>query len=232
MRLRDDLTRTALVQASSMPWSPSPAPGVERRMLFRRGGERAQATSIVRYAPNSAFPSHVHHGGEEFLVLAGVFVDEHGDYPAGSYVRNPPGSTHAPASVEGATLFVRLWQFRRGDAQRLVRLPGEGAIGVLRPGVSRSRVLYADTHEDIRIETWGAGTQLSVGDPEGLELLVLAGEVSLGARRLSTPDWLRVPAGTTLELAVGELGAQVWVRRAPLLHADVCPFAFERPKES
>ena len=47
--------------------------------------------------------THVHGGGEEFLVLEGVFQDEHGDFPAGSYVRNPPQSHHTP---------VRCWAVR------------------------------------------------------------------------------------------------------------------------
>ena len=72
--------------------------GVERRMLDRIGDEVARATSIVRYAAGSRFSPHTHGGGEEFLVLDGVFQDEHGDYPAGSYVRNPPTSRHTPGS--------------------------------------------------------------------------------------------------------------------------------------
>ncbi|SFU52592.1 cupin domain-containing protein [Nitrosospira multiformis] len=92
MRINDDLSQPVIVQAGKMDWRPSPAPGVDRRMLFRIGGEVARATSIVRYAPGSVFPRHTHGGGEEILVLDGVFQDEHGDYPAGSYLRNPPGT--------------------------------------------------------------------------------------------------------------------------------------------
>src|SRR5918993_663748 len=94
-----------------LPWAPSPMAGVERRMLDRVGGEVARATSIVRYAPGSRFSAHAHGGGEEFLVLEGVFSDEHGDFPTGSYVRNPPTSRHTPGSESGCTLFVKLWQF-------------------------------------------------------------------------------------------------------------------------
>nr|WP_245419771.1 cupin domain-containing protein [Phyllobacterium salinisoli] len=81
MRINDDLSRSAIVHASLQDWMQSPAPGVERRMLFRIGDEKARATSIVRYVPGSAFARHVHSGGEEFLVLDGVFQDEGGDYP-------------------------------------------------------------------------------------------------------------------------------------------------------
>ena len=92
-------------------------------MLDRIGGEVARATTIVRYAPNSRFPAHIHGGGEEFLVLDGVFQDEHGDFPAGSYVRNPPGTRHTPGSAPGCTIFVKLWQFDPDDRTE-VRLDG------------------------------------------------------------------------------------------------------------
>ncbi len=84
-------------------------------MLDRIGDEVARATSIVRYAPKSRFSAHTHGGGEEFLVLEGVFQDEHGDFPAGSYIRNPPTSSHTPGSAPGCTIFVKLWQFDPDD---------------------------------------------------------------------------------------------------------------------
>ena len=136
MRINDDLSRPAIVHAAKLDWVPSPAAGVDRRMLFRIGGEVARATSIVRYAPGSVFPPHAHGGGEEIVVLEGVFQDEHGDYPAGCYFRNPPGTSHVPASKEGCTIFVRLWQFRDGDRAQIVRRPGEGEKTEPRPGAA------------------------------------------------------------------------------------------------
>ena len=117
LNLNDDFSRRVVAPVSDAAWAPSPQPGVERRMLDRVGGEVARATSVVRYAPNSRFERHVHGGGEEILVLEGVFSDEAGDYPAGTYLRNPPGSAHAPFSREGCVLFVKLWQFAQGDLQ-------------------------------------------------------------------------------------------------------------------
>ena len=95
---------------SQYSWQTSPQAGVERVMLDRIGAEKARATSVVRYAPESTFPSHAHPGGEEIMVLSGTFSDESGDYPQGFYLRNPPGSSHAPKSKSGATIFVKLWQ--------------------------------------------------------------------------------------------------------------------------
>ena len=120
MQINADLTKRALVLPSEGEWVGSPLPGVERYMLDRDGGEVARATSLVRYAPNSRFDAHTHGGGEEFLVLEGVFSDQSGSFSAGSYVRNPIGSSHAPWSEEGCTILVKLHQFQSDDAERVV----------------------------------------------------------------------------------------------------------------
>jgi anti-sigma factor ChrR (cupin superfamily) len=96
MEINADFSQRVAVHTARLPWVPSPTAGVERRMLDRIGDEVARATSIVRYAPGSQFSPHSHGGGEEFLVLEGAFHDEHGEFPAGSYIRNPPTSRHAP----------------------------------------------------------------------------------------------------------------------------------------
>jgi len=137
MNLNADFGARAAVHATRLDWTPSPIPGVDRRMLDRIGDEVARATSIVRYAPHSHFSPHTHGGGEEFLVLEGVFQDEHGDYPAGTYVRNPPTSSHTPGSEPGCTIFVKLWQFDprdrrpvRTDTSSLSLVPLPGLPGV------------------------------------------------------------------------------------------------------
>jgi anti-sigma factor ChrR (cupin superfamily) len=108
MNLHADLTQRVVIHHPDLPWTPSPEPGVERRMLERVGEELAKATTVVRYQPGAKFQTHTHDLGEEILVLEGVFSDETGHYPAGSYLMNPPGSSHAPFSAQGCTLFVKL----------------------------------------------------------------------------------------------------------------------------
>lgn len=224
MRINDDLSRPVIVHASLQDWMQSPAPGVERRMLFRIGDEKARATSIVRYAPGSAFARHVHSGGEEFLVLDGVFQDEGGDYPAGSYVRNPPGTSHAPASQGGCTIFVRLWQFRADDSVQTVRLPGQGQPVEARAGATMATVLFDDGHEEVRIEEWRANSAITVENPAGLELLLVSGSFLLEGAKMNHQDWARLPAGMDLRAQVGDQGAFIWMKRGPLLHPDVCAF--------
>ena len=221
MRINADLTLPVTVHAGALDWVPSPAAGVERKMLYREGAEVARATSLVRYAPGSAFPAHVHSGGEEILVLDGTFQDEHGDYPAGSYFRNPPGTSHTPAAADGCTIFVRLWQYRAGDAAQLVRRPGEGEAAPLRPGATGARVLFDDGAERVTLEDWAPGASVSVPNPRGLEILLLSGSLATAGETLVAESWRRLPAGQALDAAVGTEGARLWIKDAALQHADV-----------
>ncbi len=145
-------------------------------MLDRSGGEAARATSIVRYAPGARFDRHVHGGGEEILVLEGVFSDETGDHPAGTYLRNPPGSAHAPFSREGCVLFVKLWQFTAGDTEplRLDTRAGTWRQGLV-PGLT---VMPLHSHDgiDTALVRWAPHTRFQPHThPGGEEILVLQG---------------------------------------------------------
>jgi anti-sigma factor ChrR (cupin superfamily) len=115
MNINDDFLIKAVVDTNKLFWIESPASGVERKYLDRIGTEVARASSLVRYGRNSSFAPHTHHGGEEILVLEGTFSDENGDYPAGTYLRNPPNSAHSPHSKDGCTIFVKLRQFHPED---------------------------------------------------------------------------------------------------------------------
>jgi len=221
MRINDDLTRPVIVHAAKLDWVKSPAAGVDRRMLYRVGGEVARATSVVRYAPGSAFPRHVHSGGEEILVLEGTFQDEHGDYPAGSYFRNPPGTSHELAAAGGCTIFVRLWQFREGDETQIVRQPGEGEAAPLREGATAARTLFDDGAERVAIEDWRGDATVTVGNERGLEFILLSGSARVDGEELAPQSWGRLPAGQALTATVAPEGARIWFKDAPLQHPDI-----------
>jgi len=108
MNLHSDYSKRVVLNHHELPWVVSPEAGVLRRLLERHGDEVAKATSIVKYEAGAQFSKHSHDRGEEILVLEGVFSDETGDYPAGTYIMNPPGSAHTPYSATGCTLFVKL----------------------------------------------------------------------------------------------------------------------------
>src|SRR6185369_11809378 len=119
-RINADFSQRVVIATDTLPWIASPQAGVERRLLDRIGGEVARATSLVRYAGASSFPAHAHALGEEFLVLDGIFSDEHGDYPQGTYVRNPPNSRHTPHTAPGCTILVKLRQMEPSETARVV----------------------------------------------------------------------------------------------------------------
>jgi len=221
MQLNADFTQRAVVHAATLEWTPTPIAGVERRMLDRIGEEVARATSIVRYAPHSRFSRHTHDGGEEFFVLEGVFQDEHGDYPAGSYLRNPPTSAHTPGSESGCTIFVKLWQF---DATDRTQVRIDTTERVYQPDLVRTGVevmpLFQDRHEVVALERWQAGTRVSLPSPAGLELLVLDGDFTDNGHVFSYQSWLRLPAGSWAEVEVGPRGCRVWIKTGHLARAQ------------
>lgn len=211
-----DLSQRALLDSHALAWTPSPQPGVERRLLDRRGDEVARATSIVRYAPGSRFPHHGHGGGEEILVLEGCFADEHGTYGAGTYLRNPPGSSHAPFSEPGCTLLVKLRQMHPADRRRLVIdthqapwLPG--LVGGL-----EVQPLHAFGSEQVALVRWAAGTGFHRhGHPGGEEILVLAGVFNDEHGRYPAGSWLRNPPGSVHQ-PWSEAGCTLWVKTGHL----------------
>ncbi|MFL5298551.1 MAG: cupin domain-containing protein [Phenylobacterium sp.] len=215
MEINADFTIPAVVHAAAMPWVASPMPGVERRMLDRVGDEIARATSIVRYAPGARFSPHVHGGGEEILVLEGVFQDEHGDYPAGAYVRNPPGSAHQPRTEVGATILVKLWQFDphdrttvRLDTAAVPKLPfAEGAW--VQP-------LHLDARESVSLQIWAPHAHVHIRSHEGLEAFVLEGGFEEAGEAFARHSWLRLPPGHDLEAAAGPRGARLWIKTGHL----------------
>lgn len=223
MLLNDDFSRRAVVHAARMDWTASPAAGVERRMLYRVGEEKARATSIVRYAANSHFPRHEHPGGEEILVLDGVFRDEQGAYPAGAYLRNPPGTGHAPGSEKGCVLFVKLWQFRKDDKERIVRQPGEGCCENGDDG-AEFMVVYDHPLERVRIGVWPPRAAMRVANAQGLELLVVAGAFEDAGEVFERLSWMRLPAGVDLVGHAGAEGARLWLKTGPMPPPNLCDF--------
>lgn len=224
MELNADFTQRAVVHAARLPWVPSPITGVERRMLDRIGGEVARATSIVRYAPGSNFSAHIHGGGEEFLVLDGVFQDEHGDYPAGTYVRNPPTSRHTPGSGPGCTILVKLWQFDPDDRTHVridtAKMPYFAAAG--RPGVE-VMPLFRDDREDVRLERWAPNADIVLRYAAGVELLVLEGGFVEGGETFDRQSWLRLPSGKIAAFTAGPHGCRLWVKSGHLVGVAGAP---------
>jgi len=220
MEINADFSERVLLHTPLLEWQDSPMKGVRRRMLDRVGEEVARATSIVSYAPESHFSSHVHTGGEEFIVLEGVFQDEHDDFPAGSYIRNPPGSSHTPGSEPGCVIFVKLWQFDLAD-RTLVQVDMNSAAikpDGMRTGVSVA-TLYSDSRETVTLEQWEPHSSVSIDASGGAEILVLDGAFIENGDSVQTLSWMRLPAGYVFEAQTSGNGARVWVKTGHISHA-------------
>ena len=191
--LNIDFSKSVVIRTDDMAWVDSPAPGVHRKPLAREEAERGHATSIVRYAPGSSFKSHEHPLGEEILVLEGVFSDEHGDYPKGSYLRNPPGTSHAPYSENGCVLFVKLHQFSPDD-RTTVNIDTEQTPW--QPGIGGLQVmsLHDFNGEHVALVKWPQGERFQ---PHrhfgGEEILVLSGRFKDEHGEYPAMTWMRSP---------------------------------------
>lgn len=209
MQINSNFSQRVVIQPEHYQFIDSPLAGVSRMMLDRAGAEVARATSIVRYAPGSGYSAHTHNGGEEILVLDGIFSDEHGDYPAGSYLRNPPGSSHQPFSINGCTLLVKLWQFAAEDTTQLVLNTKQANW---RQGlVAGLSVLPLHEHNAVStaLVRWAPNTQFSQHiHAGGEEILVLEGLFCDEYGQYPAGSWLRNPRyskHTPFTLAEGAL---------------------------
>ncbi len=198
-----DFENAKAIRLGEVDWSPSPMAGVERKRIEREEAESGRATSVVRYAPGSAFKAHQHPGGEEFLVLDGIFSDETGDFPAISYVRNPIDSGHTPSSAPGCTLFVKLCQMNGPEERTVIHLADSDAP---------EELLYEDAHERVRFLRVVEGEVLEI---ENAEILLLSGAATFAGERYEGLCWFRVPRGEPMELAFEDVST-VWLKTGHL----------------
>lgn len=213
--LNADLAQRAVMRAADMDWQPSPSPSVWRKRFYRDGpAEAGIVTSVVRYDAGSTFPTHHHPGGEEIFVLDGVFSDEHGDYPAGTYLLNPDGTSHAPFSREGCTLFVKLRQYAgEGRAQvemntGVLHWQARTETGIWQIPLYRQGG-YRDWTMLLKIDA-GAESPHH-GHPNGEEVFVIDGEFSDEFGTYPAGTWTRSPPGSSHAVR-SEKGAILYVR--------------------
>ena len=213
--LNMDFTQPVIIDTEAQPWLPSPAAGVERKPLARQDAESGHATSIVRYAAGARFKSHPHPLGEEILVLDGVFSDEHGDYPAGTYIRNPDGSSHAPFSTDGCTLFVKLYQIQPGD-DATVRTNMHNALWTQHVDGYQLLELHRHQEERVCLIRWTPSATAHAFTPaKDAEILVLNGALRCGDTEYSEGHWLRLPEAAPLAPAQ-ETETLIWLKQGHL----------------
>ena len=217
MLIHANFSQCAIVTADQHEWVPSPMAGVERVMLDRVGEEKARATSLVRYAPDSHFPRHHHPGGEEIFVLSGTFSDEHGDYPAGWYLRNPPGSSHQPFSVEGATIFVKLWQMQPSDGHSVRLDTNDPSLWQRQEGREVCPLFSSDT-EQVCLQRLAPNQTMFNESTHSAELLVLDGSVAMAGQPYGPRSGIRLPEVDSSKIEANAQGATVYLKAGHLAH--------------
>lgn len=200
-QINADLTARAVLDTNAMDWQASPSPTVWRKRLDLVGGaETGRVTSLVRYDAGSYFPPHDHPDGEEILVLEGVFSDEHGDYPAGTYLLNPDGFRHQPFSKEGCTIFVKLRQYPGTERPHVsLRTDDMEWTAGSQPGLWIKPLFNHDDYADksflIKADP---GCEVPHHDhPGGEEILVLEGVLEDEFGSYPAGTWLRCPVGSS-----------------------------------
>ncbi|WP_338544963.1 cupin domain-containing protein [Pseudomonas benzopyrenica] len=211
MLINADFSRKVTVLPQDYQWVASPQPGVERVILDRLGGERARATSIVRYASDSYFPQHAHPGGEEIFVVSGTFSEGDEDCPAGYYLRNPPGSTHQPFSRNGAVIFVKLWQMEAGEQTRGRINTRDPATWVKQAG-REICPLHRSRTELVCLQRLASVEPLFSEAVDGAEILVLTGCLTERNSTYERGSWIRLPEGYYPEFKAGTVGAEIYLR--------------------
>lgn len=214
--LHADLFERAVVDTHTLPWVSSPEPTVERKLIEREGGDGTRATSLVRFAPGASFPEHVHHGGEEFLVLEGAFCDETGCFPAGHYLRNPPGSRHRPSAPDGCVILVKLHHLDPRETEQIVvdttTTPWqEGLVEGL-----EVMPLGGFEGEHTAMVRWAPGTRFTPHHHfGGEEIFVVEGTFADEHGRYPAGTWLRNPHWS-LHQPYSETGCTIWVKTGHL----------------
>lgn len=225
-----DVSQRLVVDQASLPWVDSPVSGVSRRLLERTSAETGRATSIVAYAPGSSFHRHTHGLGEEILVLDGIFSDENGDYGQGCYLKNPPGSAHAPWSEKGCILFVKLHHLDPADQHQVAvdTRTAQWSPGLV-PGLTVLPLSTFGTHSAAMVR-WAPNTRFQ---PHrhfgGEEIYVVDGIFEDEHGRYPAGTWMRSPhlsahqpfsvEGCTIFVKTGHLAPEVAQQSLQKLYA-------------
>lgn len=101
--LDDGDREAAQIQSGEVAWLPGHG-NLTVKPLHSFGTE---SSALVHWPAGERFLPHQHWGGEEIFVLSGTFMDEHGEYPAGTWLRSPHLSSHHPFVVEETVIFVK-----------------------------------------------------------------------------------------------------------------------------
>ena len=217
--LNQNYNEKVVIEAKNATPINSPCEGVIRTMLERNDySEYAISTTLVQFKPNSSFDVHTHDSGEELLVLEGTFSDEHGNYPAGTYIRNPHGTRHSPFSKDGCKLLVKLRQFNKMDTKKVIIntnkqkwLPGLVDGLFVMP-------LHNFEYENTALVKWNPNTKFNFHQHfGGEEIFVLRGTFYDEYGNYPKHTWIRSPHMSKHKPFTKNDGAIIFVKTGHLL---------------
>ena len=216
--LNQDFNQRVVINTLIEKWHTSPSSGVERLYLERDNmGEFAKASSIVIFHPGSKFDHHAHDNGEEILVLEGTFSDQNGDYPKGTYIRNPHNTAHIPYSTDGCKIFVKLRQFRNGDNATVVKNTSDGQwLQGLVDGLKVMPLHEYDTEHAAMVK-WDPNTKFSAHKHwGGEEIFVVDGTFYDQFGSYPKGTWIRSPHLSDHKPFTKDEGALIFVKTGHL----------------
>lgn len=217
--LNQNFHEKVVMQSSQFEPVSSPCDGVIRTLLERsEDSEYAISTTLVEFQPDSRFDEHIHDHGEELFVIEGTFSDEFGDYPEGTYIRNPNGTKHSPFSENGCKLFVKLRQFNNKDDKKIIINTNEQPW---LPGLVKGlevMPLHNFEHENTALVKWDKNTQFNFHQHfGGEEILVLNGTFYDEFGSYPKLTWIRNPHMSKHTPYTLDDGALIFVKTGHLL---------------
>jgi hypothetical protein len=209
MNLNSDFGARAAVHAARLDWTPSPIPGVGRRMLDRIGDEGGARHLDRPLHPALPFRA-AHPRRRRGVPGAGRRLPGRARRLSRRHLCPQPADQQPHARL-------KLWQFDpddrtpvRTDTTALSFAPAPAIPGV------EFAVLYENAEELVLLERWAPGVRIAVPIPGGIELLVLDGGFTEGREEFTRYSWLRLPTGSTLQARAGPQGCRLWVKSGHL----------------
>lgn len=219
MFIHADFSQPVIIKPEDYHWVKSPGGEVDRMMLDRIGDEKARATSLVKYAPESTFPEHQHPLGEEVLILSGIFTENaEDDYPAGWYLRSPHRSTHRVSSKAGCLIFVKLMQMTEHETEP-TRINTNDPTNWKLTEHRMICPLFQSEHEQTYLEKLKPDQIFVEKSEQGIELLIIKGQLFCGAEIYLAGSWVRLPINSAAKFQAGPSGAMLYVKTGHLQHA-------------
>lgn len=189
-----DFSQRVVIHPSDKQWGETQMSGVRFQLLEACCLPYPRRTLVLDCKPGSVINKHDSQMEVEFFVLDGEIADENGNYPKGTYVRNPNGSSHAHSKL-GCRLFVKLSQIHEEDqGQRVINTKRESKW---LPGPVEGTEIYPlhmwDCESVFLIRWLSEASFKPTLNPDGEEIYVVHGQLNDKQGTYPKGSWIRNP---------------------------------------